>query len=123
MLTIIHDLPPHVLGIRATGAVTKQDFDAVLKPALDSLLKRTGKINYLLLLETTVSNFTIGAWIDDLILGIRHFAHWNRIAIVTNERMVEKFSDAFGFVLPGESKGFTFAELPEAKIWVSAGEK
>ena len=50
MLTILHDLPRHVVGIRATGAITKQDFDEVLKPALDALVKRTGKINYLLLL-------------------------------------------------------------------------
>lgn len=121
MLSIMHDLPPHVLGIRATGAVTKQDFDEVLKPALDALLKRTGKINYLLLLETTVSNFTLGAWVDDLVLGLKHYTHWNRIAIVTNEKLVEKFSDAFGFVLPGQSKGFTLGELAKAKEWVSAG--
>lgn len=121
MLSIMQDLPPHVLGVRATGAVTKQDFDEVLKPALDSLVKRTGKINYLLLLETTVSNFTLGAWMDDVLIGLKHFTHWNRIAIVTNEKLVEKFSDAFGFVVPGESKGFRLSELVDAKKWVSEG--
>ncbi|MBC7687772.1 MAG: STAS/SEC14 domain-containing protein [Aquabacterium sp.] len=119
MLTILTDLPPHVLGVRATGAVTKQDLDNVLKPALDALFKRTGKINYLLLLETPVGNFTIGAWLDDLILGLKHFTHWNRIAVVTNEKLVEKISDAFSFIVPGESKGFTLSELPAAKKWVS----
>lgn len=121
MLTIMNDLPPHVLGIRATGAVTKQDFDEVLKPALNALVKRTGKINYLLLLETTVSNFTLGAWVDDLGIGLKHFTRWNRIAVVTNEKLVEKFSDAFGWVVPGESKGFTLSELASAKEWVSQG--
>ena len=120
MLTILHDLPPHVVGVRATGAITKQDFDEVLKPALDALVKRTGRINYLLLLETTVSNFTIGAWLDDIVMGLKHFTHWRRIAIVTNEKVVEKFSDAFGFIVPGECKGFTLGELPAAKEWVSA---
>ncbi|MCW3090653.1 MAG: hypothetical protein JWP81_1722 [Ferruginibacter sp.] len=119
MLSIMSDLPPHVLGVRATGAVTKEDFDNVLKPALESLRKRNGKINYLLLLETTVSNFTVGAWLDDVMLGIKHYSHWNRIAIVTNEKLVEKFSDAFNFVVPGNSKGFTLSELAAAKEWVS----
>ncbi len=119
MLSIMHDLPPHVVGIRATGAVTRQDFEDVLKPALDSLVKRNGKINYLLLLETTVSNFTLGAWMDDFALGLKHYTHWNRIAIVTNEKLVEKFSDAFNFLVPGESKGFTLGELAAAKEWVS----
>ena len=116
------DLPPHVVGIRATGAVTKQDFDDVLKPALEALHKRTGKINYLLLLETTVSNFTIGAWIDDIVMGLKHFTHWNRIAVVTNEKFVEKFSDAFTFIVPGQSKGFNLSELAKAKEWVSGSD-
>lgn len=119
MLSIMSDLPPHVLGVRATGAVTKEDFDTVLKPALEALKKRNGKINYLLLLETPVSNFTVGAWLDDIVLGIKHYTHWNRIAIVTNEKLVEKFSDAFNFVVPGNSKGFTLSELADAKAWVS----
>ncbi|MEP7108624.1 MAG: STAS/SEC14 domain-containing protein [Ferruginibacter sp.] len=121
MLSILHDLPPHVVGIRATGAVTKQDLEEVLKPALAALLKRTGKINYLLLLETPVGNFTLGAWVDDFMIGLKHYSHWNRIAIVTNEKLVGKFSDVFGFVVPGEWKGFTLGELAAAKEWVSEG--
>ena len=120
MLSIMSDLPSHVVGIRATGAVTKQDFDEILKPALDSLVKRKGKINYLLLLETPVSNFTVGAWIDDFETGLKHFKHWNRIAIVTNEKLVVKFSNVFDFMVPGNSKGFPLSELVAAKEWVSA---
>ncbi|MEO5893458.1 MAG: STAS/SEC14 domain-containing protein [Ferruginibacter sp.] len=121
MLTIMNDLPPHVLGVRATGTVSKQDFDDTLKPALDELKKRTGKINYLLLLETSVSNFTLGAWMDDLLIGLKHFTNWNRIAIVTDQKLVEKFSDMFGYLVPGDAKGFTLDELSAAKEWVSAG--
>ena len=120
MLSIINDLPPNVVGVTATGEVDKQDFETVLMPALDELQKRTGKINYLLLLETTVGNFTVGAWFNDLVLGMKHFTHWNRIDIVTNQKMVEKFSDAFSILVPGESKGFSIDELEEAKRWVSA---
>jgi hypothetical protein len=120
MLSIMTDLPSHVLGIRATGAVTKEDYDLVLKPALNALRERTGKINYLLLLETPVSNFTVGAWLDDLKMGLKHFTHWNRIAVVSNEKLVERFSDAFNFIVPGKSKGFTLSELAAAKEWVSA---
>jgi hypothetical protein len=119
MLSIMHDLPPYVVGIRASGAVTKQDFDEVLKPALEELKKRNGKINYLLLLDTSVSNFTLGAWVDDIMVGIKYYTHWNRIAVVTNEKIVERFSDAFGLLVPGECKGFTLSELAAAKRWVS----
>jgi hypothetical protein len=119
MLSIIPDLPAHVTGIRATGKVTKYDFEQVLIPAINDLVKRTGKINYLLLLETPISNFTLGAWIDDAIVGLKHFTQWHKIAIVTDQKGVEKFSDIFGYIVPGESKGFKLSELGAAKKWVS----
>lgn len=119
MLSLIKDLPSHVTGVRATGKVTKYDFEQVLIPAIDDLVKRTGKINYLLLLETDVSNFTLGAWIDDAKIGLKHFTQWNKIAVVTDQKAVEKFSDIFGYIVPGDSKGFKLAELEEAKKWVS----
>ncbi len=120
MVSIITDLPSHVVGIRAAGIITHADFETVLKPALEDLQRRTGKLNYLLLLETPVSNFTAGAWIDDIVVGLKHFTHWNRIAVVTDEKFVEKFSNAFDFIVPGKSKGFTLSELAKAKEWVSA---
>ena len=119
MLTIIPDLPPHVAGLRATGKVTEYDFEEVLIPAIDDLVKRTGKINYLLLLETPVSNFSLGAWVNDVVVGLKHFTQWNKIAIVTDQEAVKKFSDVFGYAVPGDSKGFKLSELEEAKKWVS----
>jgi len=93
-----------------------------LQPALAELKNRTGKINYLLHLETQVSNFTLGAWLKNLVVGLKHFTQWNRIVVVANETMVEKFSDAFSLVVPGKSKGFKPGELTKAKLWVSETE-
>jgi len=120
MLTIINDLPSNVVGVKATGKVDKEDFDKVLIPALKELAGRTGKINYLLHLDTEVKNFTLGAWLRDAKIGLKNFFRWNKIAIVTDEKPVENFSDAFGLAVPGESKGFSVKELEEAKKWVSS---
>jgi len=119
MLTILRDLPPHVVGIKATGKVTKEECDNVMIPALDQLVERTGQINYLLLIETDVKNFTIGALMDDLAVGVRHFNKWNKIAVVTDQKAVERFSDVFGIIAPGQSKGFSLEELVNAKKWIS----
>ena len=120
MLSIIQGLPDSVLGIKATGEVDAKDFETVLIPALETLVERTGMINYLLLLETPVKNFTIGAWLEDAKVGLKNFTKWHRIAVVTAEKGVEKFSDVFGIVVPGESKGFTLEQLEEAKLWVAS---
>ncbi|GAB3918880.1 SpoIIAA family protein [Mucilaginibacter boryungensis] len=122
MLQYINDLPPHVVGIRATGEVTKDDMEKVLIPRIDELVARQGEINYLLVPQTDVGNFTLSAWWDDLKLGLKNFTKWNKIAVVTDQKGVEWFSDVFRFFVPGKSKGFALNELDEAVAWISAKE-
>lgn len=119
MLQFIRDLEPHVVGIHAVGEVTKEDVETVLMPHIDDLVKRQGEINYLLVLETDVKNFTAGAWWGDLKLGLKNFTKWNKIAIVSNQKGVEWFSDVFRFFIPGKSRGFSLDELDEAVKWIS----
>jgi hypothetical protein len=123
MFRFIKDLPEYVVGIHAVGEVNKDDYEKVLVPRLDELVARQGEINYLLILETDVKNFTAGAWWDDLKLGLKHFTKWNKIAVVTDQKGVEWFSDLFRFFIPGKSKGFPLAKLNEAIDWISAKDE
>lgn len=119
MLQFIKDLEPHVVGIHAIGEVTKEDIETVLIPRIDDLVKRQGEINYLMVLETDVKNFTAGAWWGDLKVGLKNFTKWNKIAVVSDQKGVEWFSDAFRFFIPGKSKGFSLSELDEAVKWIT----
>ena len=119
MLTKIDNLPDFVLGVRAAGEVDKNDLDTVLLPGLQDLADQYGEIYYLLVLETPVENFTAGAWYQDLVAGIKHLTQWKKMAIVTDQKAVEKFTDIFSYVAPGEAKGFELSELDEAISWVS----
>ena len=119
MLKYINDLPSHVVGIHASGEVTKADMERVVIPRVDELVARQGEINYLLVLDTDVGNFTAGAWWDDIKLGLKNFSKWNRIAVVTDQKGVEWFTDVFRYFVPGKSKGFSMSELDEAVAWIS----
>jgi hypothetical protein len=120
MLQYINDLPDDVLGLHAIGEITKEDMETVLLPRLDELSKRQGEIKYLLVLETDVSNFTLAAWWKDVVAGIKHFTEWKRIAVVSDQKGVEWFTDAFTHFIPGKAKGFALSELDEATKWISA---
>ena len=120
MLQLIEGLPDHVVGVRAINAVTEDDYKKVLLPALEELNKRKGKLNLLIVLETDVSNYTIGAWINDIKAGLKYFSKWHRVAIVSDQKFIQKFTDAFSIIAPGDYKGFTIAELSIAKLWVAA---
>ncbi len=121
MLERIQGLPANVAGVRASGEVTADDLKNVLLPALDQLSKQYGKIRYLLQLDNDVQNWDFGAWLQDAKAGIKHFAEWERIAVVTDQKAVERFTDIFSALVPGKAKGFTHGELEEAKEWVGEG--
>lgn len=118
MITKIPTLPENMVGFHSQGEVTKDDFDVVHKE-VEQLVEKTGKLNYLLFLDNSPADFTMGAWLQDALLGINHITKWNRAAIVTDSETVIKFTDAFSKIMPGEFKGFHKAEYQEAIDWTS----
>jgi len=64
----------------------------------------------------------MGAWLQDALQGVKHFRGWNKVAIVTDEKGIEKFTDVFSTFIPGKAKGFSLTQLAEAKQWVMGEE-
>lgn len=118
MIQKINDVPANMVAFRASGEVTKEDFEKVF-PEVEALVERTGKLNYLLELETSPANFTTGAWLQDALLGVKNITKWNRAAIVSDSEAVIAFTDAFSKVMPGEFRGFPHSEFDHAVDWVS----
>lgn len=121
MLNKLSDVPAHVAAFKATGKVDKDDYERILVPEIERVDKQHGHIHFMMVLETPVKDFSLGAWLQDAAIGLKHFRGWKKIAIVTDEKGVEKFSDVFSAVIPGETKGFPLSRLAEATRWV-AGE-
>ena len=123
MLKEITKVPQHVFAVKATDQITGEDLKNVLIPGLQRLVDKYGEIYYLLVLETKVKNFTTGAWFQDVIAGIKHFKAWTKIAVVTDESNVEKFTNVFNYLAPGNAKGFKHEQLNQAINWVSQKTK
>jgi len=113
------NLPSNVVGFRATGNVTREDFEQVVMPEVERLIKKTGKLNYLLILDTPLKEFTFGAWMQDVLLGIRHLTQWNRAAIITDSSGLQHFTQIFSALMPGEFRGFDKLDIDVAVDWVS----
>ncbi|MCE3260266.1 MAG: hypothetical protein K0S12_1907 [Bacteroidetes bacterium] len=119
MITKISALPPNMVGFIASGEVSAQDFSETVMPEVQRLIQSTGKLNYLLVLDTSVKNFTAGAWFQDAIMGVKHLTKWNRAAIVTDMENIRRFTDIFSVLMPGEFKGFEHKDLEAAIKWTS----
>jgi len=118
MIIKIPDVPKNMVGFRADGEVTKEDFEMV-KEQVAQLVEETGKLNYLLFLDNSPKDFTAGAWLQDALLGINNLTKWNRAAIISDSEAVIKFTDIFSKVMPGEFRGYHKAEYDKAVNWVS----
>jgi hypothetical protein len=119
MIEVIEGLPGHVTAFRATGTVTKDDYQKVINPIVKNAVVAFGRVSYMLVLNTELKNYTLGAWIEDGLLGLRHYSKWEKLAIVTEKDSIKKFTDNFGFLIPCPTKGFKMEELGAAKKWVS----
>lgn len=119
MIHHLENLPSNIVGFKATGEITQKDFTEIVMPKVKALIDETDKLNYLLVLETSLKNFTIGAWMKDAMMGIKHLTKWNRAAIVSDVEAVRNFTNFFSYLMPGEFKGFEHSQLQEAIDWVS----
>ncbi|MFY0481372.1 STAS/SEC14 domain-containing protein [Flavobacterium sp. PLA-1-15] len=118
MIQQIHDLPTNMVGFHSSGEVTKDDFDIVQQKVAE-LVEETDKLNYLLYLENSPADFTLGAWAQDALLGIKNLTKWNRAAIISDSDMVDNFTKVFSVLMPGEFKVFPKADYQTAINWTS----
>ena len=123
MIGVLPDLPPNVAGFRASGDVTKDDFEKVLSPEVRKHMAFSEKLNFVFYVDTPLKNFSTGAWVRDIWLGIIQFASWGKIAIISDVEKIRNFTDNISFLLPGEYKGFPVAQLQNAIRWASAEEE
>ncbi|BAP30416.1 uncharacterized protein CHSO_1379 [Chryseobacterium sp. StRB126] len=123
MITIIPEAPENVAAFSATGEVTKEDFEKLVIPRVKEKVDEFGELNYLLYLDTDLDKFTMGAWLEDLLLGLKNLAKWNRTAIVTDKKAVQNFTDIFSVLMPGEFKSFPKENLYNALYWCKNGNE
>jgi SpoIIAA-like len=120
MLDRIADLPGNVVGIVAKGELTSEDYEKVLIPAVDQALQSNEKIRLLYVLGGEFNGLTAGAVWDDTRVGFSHITKWEKIAVVTDKDWVRHSIEIFGYLMPGEVKGFTAEQESAARTWVAA---
>jgi len=119
MLTLMAGLPANVVGIEAVGKVQADDYRTVLEPALAEAGKGGGKMRMLYLLGADYEGYSAGAMWEDTKLGKHDFNRFDRIAVVTDHNVMADAIRVFGWLVPGEVRTYTTAQLDDARAWVS----
>jgi hypothetical protein len=119
MVQLLADFPDHVAAYRASGAISKEEYQEVVMARVDEVADRYSKINFLVRLETDMDNYSIGAFLEYLKISFEHFRKWSRMAIVTDERWLRKAYEGLSLLVPGQIRGYPLDEFEKAKEWVS----
>ena len=94
------------MGSVATGRVTNEDCDKIMKPLMETSLKRHHKVRFYYEIRC---RFPGAAW-EALSIGIEHLPQWERVPIVTDVGAVRHTVNALRFLIPAKVRVFTTHE-------------
>jgi hypothetical protein len=118
MLELMSESEGDVIAVRARGVLTKDDYQDILIPRLESALDAVDRVRVLFLMDETFRAWNAGAaWINTR-LDLRHRRHFDRVAIVgapTWEQWCVKLAN---LLIAGKVKTFTRDELSTAWTWL-----
>lgn len=119
MITLLEGFAPNVVAARASGRVTREDYETVLIPAIKEVGAAHRKLRCYYEIGTDFVSMGPGAMWDDFRIGVEFWTRWERIAIVTDVAWITHLMNAFRFFVPGEIRIFTVDETEEARAWVA----
>jgi hypothetical protein len=123
MIGILPGIPPNVAGFKASGEVTREDYEKIVFPVIRQHVEAFGHLNFVFYVDTSLKNFSAGAWIRDIWMGLKEIARWHKVAIISDVERIRRFTDTISHLLPGEYKGFPTHLLEDAIRWASTEEQ
>ena len=119
MIRLLGGMPAGVLGLEAVDDVEKEDYADVIVPAVEAAIAEHGKVRVVYVLGPEFDDYEGEAVWEDLKLGARHPASFERIAVVTDARWAGPALKVFSVLWPGQARAFPLAQLEAAKRWAA----
>ncbi|HEU4616415.1 MAG TPA: STAS/SEC14 domain-containing protein [Gammaproteobacteria bacterium] len=120
MLERVEGLPSGVYGLRASGKVSKEDYDRVVVPLLEEAQRDGRRIRLLYHFTPEFTGFTAGGAWEDAEIGFKYLRVIERCAVVTDRDWIRSTARVVAAVLPCPVKIFREEDLSEALAWLSA---
>jgi hypothetical protein len=120
MIERLKDLPSGVDGLRASGKVTREDYEGVVRPLLEDARSQGRRIRFLYEFGPDFHGFTAGAAWEDARLGLQYLRLFERCAIVSDIGWIRESSRLFGAMMPGPVRVFANGGRQDALEWLSS---
>jgi hypothetical protein len=120
MIEVLSESQGNLLGVRAWGKITAQDYEAVLIPRLEELLQEHRQVRFLFLIDEDFQGMELGAMWDDTKFGLKHRKDFDKMAVVAPARWMGVLVKLFSPIMSGEIRTFPREQLQEAWDWVKS---
>ncbi|MGH7616819.1 MAG: STAS/SEC14 domain-containing protein [Gemmatimonadaceae bacterium] len=118
MLEILRDLPPGVEGVKATGKLSKEDYETVMVPLIDAARRDGRHLRLLYQVGPEFHGFTSGAAWEDMKIGLHALRLFDGCAVVSDVGWIRESTRLAAFLLPCPVKVFSLAEGTAAAEWL-----
>jgi hypothetical protein len=115
----INGMAAYVAAFRVTGKVTGENYRLVVLPGVKRVKAQYSHFNFMLVFNTGIENYTMGAWIHDWLFSLKNITRFKRMALVADSRFVKILTMLVDKFAPGDFRYFPLAAEQEATEWVN----
>jgi hypothetical protein len=120
MLEKLSDVPEGIVGVKAVGKVTREDYEKVIEPLLEGARREGRRLRFLYQIGPELEGFTPGAAWEDAKLGLRSLRSLAGCAVVTDRDWIREGTRIAGFFLPCPVQVFSTGDREKAIEWLGA---
>lgn len=120
MIEIIPESHDNVLGYRASGKLIESDYEEIMIPGIEAVIKEYDNVNFLFYLDDEFKGWKTGALVDDIKLGLSKIMNGiNKFAMVGGPKWVQWGMKLDNLIIRGKVKIFTVDQIDEAWDWLN----
>lgn len=116
MIQILPQSKGNILIVRAEGNLTDHDYQDILIPRLEFIIKNFGKAR--LLLDMEENRWSPSALWDDTQFGLSHKNSFEKMGVIGGPGWVDWGMKLISLVMSGEIRSFTNEERTAAFDWI-----
>ncbi len=120
MLELMKESEGKIVVFRATGKLSRKDYDEVLGPRLEDLARQFGRVRALVYMDDGFKGWNLPAAWANTKLDMRYRADLEKVAIVGAPGWEERCVRMAGLLMKGELRTFRADQLPAAWDWVKS---
>ena len=120
MLEKVRDVPEGIVGMKAIGKLTREDYERVFEPIVDKARNEGRRLRLLYEVGPEFDGFTPGAAWEDAKLGFRALRSFAGCAVVTDREWIKDSARIAGFFMPCPMRAFPNKDRGKAIAWLGS---